>query len=59
MKIPGFLLLLAGWGLTLAAIVLLPQPAARGVFMIMGMLVELLGVGLVARAQFLEREITQ
>jgi len=59
MKIPGFLLLLAGWGITLSAIVLLPQPAARGIFMLMGMLVELLGVGLVARAQFLEREITQ
>lgn len=50
MKFTGILLLLAGWGITLSAIVLLPHAGARSAFMLTGMLVELLGLALVARA---------
>jgi hypothetical protein len=50
MKLTGFLLLLTGWGLALAAIVLLPRAGARAAFMLAGMAVELLGLALVTRA---------
>jgi hypothetical protein len=58
MKIPGLLLLLAGWGLTLSAIVLLPHAAVRGVFMLAGILVELAGLALLGRAHYLTREVS-
>jgi hypothetical protein len=57
MKIPGFMLLLAGWGITLAAIVLLPKPVPRCVFMLAGVAVELLGLGLLIRSQYLARQV--
>ncbi len=50
MKIAGFLLLLAGWLLVLAAIVLLATEAARSGFVLAGVGVEMLGVFLVFRA---------
>lgn len=50
MKLFGFLLLLAGWIIVLTAIVLLASMAARASFVIAGMLVEILGFGVVARA---------
>jgi hypothetical protein len=50
MKLLGFVLLLAGWIIVLTAIVLLPSMAARAAFVIAGMLVEILGLALVARA---------
>jgi len=50
MKIAGFFLLLAGWILVLAAIVLLPQAASRTAFVFAGIGVEVAGVVLVARA---------
>jgi len=50
MKILGFLLLLAGWLIALMAILLLPSMAARASFVIAGILVEILGFALVARA---------
>jgi hypothetical protein len=50
MKLAGFFLLLAGWGIVLTAIGLLPPGSARGAFLLAGLGVEALGIGLVARA---------
>ena len=50
MKPLGFVLLLAGWLIVLAAIVLLPSAAVRAAFAISGMGVEILGFALVVRA---------
>jgi uncharacterized membrane protein len=50
MKIAGFLLLLTGWLLVLAAVVLLAAPAARSGFVLAGVGVEILGLLLVFRA---------
>lgn len=53
MKLLGFLLLLAGWAIVLAAIVLLPTVALRAVFVIAGVAVEVLGLALFIRAHLL------
>lgn len=53
MKLLGFLLLLAGWLLVLAAIVLLRSQAARVAFVFAGIAVEVLGFALVIRAHLL------
>jgi hypothetical protein len=50
MKLAGFLLLLAGWAIILTAIALLPPGSARGAFLLAGLGVEALGMGLVVRA---------
>ncbi|HEX4425671.1 MAG TPA: hypothetical protein VH079_09755 [Terriglobales bacterium] len=50
MKLAGFLLLLAGWGITLTALVLLGSLARQTGFVLAGMGVEALGLGLVARS---------
>jgi hypothetical protein len=50
MKIASFLLLLAGWFLVLAAIVLLPTPGARGGFIFSGLAVEALGLAMAVRS---------
>jgi hypothetical protein len=50
MKTTGFLLLLAGWGLVLSALVLLTSVPAETGFVLAGIAVEGLGLGLVARA---------
>lgn len=49
-KIFGFLLLLAGWGLVLAALALLAASVPRAIFTLAGVCVELVGLGLVMRA---------
>ncbi|HEV3480737.1 MAG TPA: hypothetical protein VGR97_00260 [Candidatus Acidoferrales bacterium] len=49
MKILGFLLLLAGWGLVLAALALLAASVPRGIFVLAGVCVELVGLALVMR----------
>jgi hypothetical protein len=46
MKAVGLLMLVAGWFLVLAAIVLFPSPALRGAFVLAGFAVEALGLGL-------------
>ena len=48
MKLAGFLLLLAGWGIALAAVALL-KAEPRTAFVLAGTAVELLGLILVAR----------
>lgn len=50
MKLVGFLLLLAGWFLVLAALVLLAAPLPRAAFVLAGVGVEMLGLFLVFRA---------
>jgi hypothetical protein len=47
MKIAGLLLLVSGWLLVLLAVVLLHAEAARAVFVLAGMGVQLLGLVLV------------
>ena len=56
MKIAGFLLLLAGWLLILSALALLAHRGPRGVFMIAGLAVELLGLVLFMRAHLTPKE---
>lgn len=55
MKMAGLLLLLAGWVLVLAAIVLLTPGGARAGFLLAGVAVELLGLVLAARAHLTPR----
>jgi hypothetical protein len=50
MKVMGFLLLLAGWAIGLAAIVLLGSASRQTGFVLAGIGVEGLGLGLIARA---------
>ena len=49
MKVAGFLLLLAGWAIVVVALVILPSPVSRCVFVVAGLLVEALGLVLAAR----------
>jgi hypothetical protein len=49
-KIFGFLLLLAGWGLVLAALALLAANVPRTIFVLAGVCVELVGLAVVIRA---------
>jgi hypothetical protein len=50
MKLAGFLLLLAGWAIVVAAILLLIPPAARAIFVLAGVGVEITGLTLVIRS---------
>jgi len=50
MKLLGFLLLLAGWGLVLGAVILLGAYGPRAVFALAGLGVEVIGFVLVVRA---------
>jgi hypothetical protein len=50
MKLLGFLLLLAGWGLVLSALVMLTKEAARTAFVLAGIGVEVTGLVVVMRA---------
>ena len=59
MKLPGFFLLLAGWGLVLAAVVMLHSELPEAVFVLVGIAVELVGLVLVVRAHRNEPERKQ
>ena len=50
MKTLGFILLLAGWAIVLSALVMLSKEAARNVFVLAGIGVEVSGLVLVIRA---------
>lgn len=52
MKIFGFLLLLAGWGLVLAALRLLAAGIPQAIFVLAGLGVEIVGLVLVMRAHW-------
>jgi len=56
MKFLGFLLLIAGWLLVLAAIVLLPAAGLRTAFVLAGIGVEGLGLTLTIRSHLIARE---
>jgi hypothetical protein len=55
MRIAGFLLLLAGWGIVLGAIALLGSPSLITGFVMAGTGVEVLGLALVIRSHRLLR----
>lgn len=50
MKLAGFLLLLSGWLIVVAAMALLPQATARGGFVLAGLAVEAIGLVVAVRA---------
>jgi hypothetical protein len=50
MKLLGFLLLLGGWIIVLAAVALLPSGPSQGSFVLVALGVEILGLTLVFRA---------
>jgi hypothetical protein len=50
MRLAGFLLLLAGWGIVLAAVIMLAPEVARTCFVLAGVGVEGLGLALVIRS---------
>jgi hypothetical protein len=50
MKLAGFLLLLAGWVIVVAAVILLIPVDARTIFVIAGIAVEIVGLTLVIRS---------
>jgi hypothetical protein len=56
MKFVGFLMLLAGWFLALAAVVLFAAPPMRASFVLAGVAVEALGLILAFRAHLIPRE---
>ena len=56
MKVVGFLMLLAGWFLVLAAVVLFASAAVRALFVLVGMAVEGLGLLLVLRSHLIPKE---
>jgi len=50
MKLAGFLLLLAGWGIVLCAVAWLPSAGVRSGFVLAGLGVEVLGLVLAVRS---------
>jgi len=50
MKLAGFLLLISGWGIVAAALLLLPSEAARAAFVLAGIAVQILGLVLAVRS---------
>jgi hypothetical protein len=50
MKLAGMLLLTAGWGIVVSAIVLFPGPVIRTVFVLAGLAVQGLGLVLAFRS---------
>ena len=56
MKLVGFLLLLAGWFLVLAALEMLSATTLRALFVLAGFAIEVLGLALVCRANIPEPE---
>jgi Skp family chaperone for outer membrane proteins len=56
MKLTGFLLLVAGWLIVLAAMAMLRSAAPMAAFVLAGVAVEALGLALAFRAHMLRRE---
>ena len=59
MKYAGLLTLPAGFILTLAALVLFPDPARRAVFAVCGLAVEVLGLAVAVRGHMPERKASR
>jgi hypothetical protein len=49
-KLAGFLLLVAGWAIVVAALLLLPSAASRVMFVLAGVAVQVLGLVLAVRS---------
>ena len=56
MRLVGFLMLLAGWFLVLAAVVLFQAQPPRAAFVLVGLAVEALGLVLAFRSHLIPRE---
>lgn len=50
MKLAGFLLLVAGWTIVVAALLLLPSAGSRVMFVLAGVVVQVLGLALAVRS---------
>ncbi len=59
LKLAGCLLLISGWLIVLAALAMLPEFAMRTAFVVAGMAVEIIGLGLIARGQVNEQRQEQ
>ena len=59
MKLAGCLLLISGLLIVLAALVLLPSFGLRPAFVVAGIAVEIVGLGLIARGQVTEQRQQQ
>ena len=57
MKVVGFLLMVAGWFLVLAALEMLGAATPRALFMLAGFAIEVLGLVLVLRANCAPTEV--
>lgn len=55
MKLAGFLLLLSGWGIVVATLSLLSSLPMRAGFVLAGLAVELMGLGLVVRSNLVPK----
>ena len=55
MKLPGFLMLVAGWGIVLAALALLRSASQQSTFVLAGFGVQAVGLVLVVRSHMLPR----
>ena len=53
MKLAGLLMLVAGWGIVISAIVLLPSAMGRVAFALAGVAVELLGLALMVNSHLI------
>ena len=51
MKLAGMLLLLAGWGIVVSAVLLFPRPLSRGLFLLAGLAVQAIGLILAFRRE--------
>jgi hypothetical protein len=56
MKLAGFLLLVSGWGIVVATLPLLPSLSTRSAFALAGMAVEMIGLALVGRGHWVQKE---
>jgi len=59
LKLAGCLLLISGWLIVLAALAMLPDFTMRAAFVVSGLAVEILGLGLIARGQVTEQRREQ
>lgn len=50
MKLTGFLLLISGWGIVVAALLILPAASPRAAFVLAGIVVQVLGLVLAVRS---------
>jgi len=56
MKLAGFLLLVTGWAVVLAALIMFPGGAPLTAFILSGAAVEILGLGVVIRSHLTPRQ---